>query len=101
MSAIRPLVTWTPWVPTKVKKADRNALRDGPAPFATMPANSVASMNRKAAPSTNVRAAKYETSVPGVFAAGDARRGQSLIVWAIREGRQCAAEVDRYLSAAA
>jgi glutamate synthase (NADPH) small chain len=40
----------------------------------------------------------YETSVDGVFAAGDARRGQSLIVWAINEGRQCARMVDRYLS---
>lgn len=39
----------------------------------------------------------YETSVRGVFAAGDTRRGQSLVVWAIREGRQCAASVDRYL----
>lgn len=47
----------------------------------------------------NVRAlAPYTTSVPGVFAAGDARRGQSLIVWAINEGRQCARMVDRYLS---
>ncbi|HSD79742.1 MAG TPA: glutamate synthase subunit beta [Solirubrobacteraceae bacterium] len=45
----------------------------------------------------NVRAGTYETSVPGVFAAGDARRGQSLIVWAINEGRQCARVVDRYL----
>jgi glutamate synthase (NADPH) small chain len=35
--------------------------------------------------------------VPGVFAAGDARRGQSLIVWAINEGRQCARMVDRFL----
>ncbi len=41
----------------------------------------------------------YTTSVDGVFAAGDARRGQSLIVWAINEGRQCARMVDRYLSA--
>ncbi|HVE38368.1 MAG TPA: glutamate synthase subunit beta [Planctomycetota bacterium] len=40
---------------------------------------------------------KFATSVQGVFAAGDARRGQSLIVWAIAEGRQCAREVDRYL----
>ncbi|MDE3070596.1 MAG: FAD-dependent oxidoreductase, partial [Acidobacteriota bacterium] len=39
----------------------------------------------------------YETSVPGIFAAGDARRGQSLIVWAINEGRQCARVVDRHL----
>ena len=39
----------------------------------------------------------YTTSVEGVFAAGDARRGQSLIVWAINEGRQCARMVDRYL----
>ena len=47
----------------------------------------------------NVKAVKpYTTSVEGVFAAGDARRGQSLIVWAINEGRQCARMVDRYLA---
>jgi glutamate synthase (NADPH/NADH) small chain len=40
---------------------------------------------------------KYATSVPGVFAAGDARRGQSLVVWAINEGRGAARECDRYL----
>lgn len=40
---------------------------------------------------------KYSTSVDGVFAAGDMRRGQSLVVWAINEGRQAAREVDRYL----
>jgi len=50
----------------------------------------------------NVRAAtegpgSYATSVPRVFAAGDMRRGQSLVVWAIREGRQCAREVDLFL----
>jgi glutamate synthase (NADPH/NADH) small chain len=39
----------------------------------------------------------YATSVKGVFAAGDMRRGQSLVVWAIREGRQCARSVDQYL----
>ena len=41
----------------------------------------------------------YATSVPKVFAAGDMRRGQSLVVWAIREGRQCAREVDAFLRA--
>jgi glutamate synthase (NADPH/NADH) small chain len=47
----------------------------------------------------NVKAVKpYTSSVDGVFAAGDARRGQSLIVWAINEGRQCARMVDRYLA---
>jgi glutamate synthase (NADPH/NADH) small chain len=46
----------------------------------------------------NVRASTYATSVDGVFAAGDARRGQSLIVWAINEGRQCARMVDRHLA---
>ena len=40
---------------------------------------------------------RYATSVPGVFAAGDARRGQSLVVWAINEGRGAARECDRYL----
>ena len=39
----------------------------------------------------------YGTSVPGVFSAGDMRRGQSLVVWAIHEGRGAAREVDRYL----
>lgn len=47
----------------------------------------------------NVRTASgaYVTNVPGIFCAGDMRRGQSLVVWAISEGRQVAAEVDRYL----
>ncbi|MGH2834909.1 MAG: glutamate synthase subunit beta [Solirubrobacteraceae bacterium] len=50
-------------------------------------------------PRGNVKAVSpYTTSVDGVFAAGDARRGQSLIVWAINEGRQCARMVDRYLA---
>jgi glutamate synthase (NADPH/NADH) small chain len=39
----------------------------------------------------------YMSSVPGVFAAGDMRRGQSLVVWAISEGRKAAACVDQYL----
>ncbi|WP_068484476.1 glutamate synthase subunit beta [Pseudoclavibacter helvolus] len=43
------------------------------------------------------RTAEYETELPGVFVAGDAGRGQSLIVWAIAEGRAAAASVDRYL----
>ncbi len=50
----------------------------------------------------NVKAATegegcYQTSNPKVFAAGDMRRGQSLVVWAIREGRQCARAVDEFL----
>jgi glutamate synthase (NADPH) small chain len=40
---------------------------------------------------------QYMTNVPGVFVAGDAGRGQSLIVWAIAEGRSCAAGVDAWL----
>ena len=39
----------------------------------------------------------YATSIPGVWSAGDMRRGQSLVVWAIREGRQCARSVDEAL----
>jgi glutamate synthase (NADPH/NADH) small chain len=48
---------------------------------------------------TNVKAdyGRYSTNVEGVFAAGDARRGQSLVVWAINEGRGAARECDRYL----
>lgn len=40
---------------------------------------------------------RFATSVEGVFAAGDCRRGQSLVVWAISEGRQAAAQVDKFL----
>ncbi len=50
-------------------------------------------------PRGNVQAtmADYKTSVPKLFAAGDMRRGQSLVVWAIREGRQCARAIDEML----
>ncbi|HMR32888.1 MAG TPA: glutamate synthase subunit beta [Geminicoccaceae bacterium] len=50
-------------------------------------------------PRGNVQAtmADYRTSVPKLFAAGDMRRGQSLVVWAIREGRQCARAIDEML----
>lgn len=50
-------------------------------------------------PRSNFKAeyGKYATNVPGVFAAGDCRRGQSLVVWAINEGRQAAAACDAYL----
>jgi glutamate synthase (NADPH/NADH) small chain len=47
---------------------------------------------------TIARDAGFATNVPGVFAAGDAARGQSLIVWAIAEGRAVAAAVDRHLT---
>ena len=47
----------------------------------------------------NVRAnmSDYQTSLPKVFSAGDMRRGQSLVVWAIREGRLCARAIDTFL----
>ncbi len=50
-------------------------------------------------PRSNVKAdtENYRTSIDRVFAAGDMRRGQSLVVWAIREGRQCARAVDEFL----
>jgi glutamate synthase (NADPH/NADH) small chain len=50
-------------------------------------------------PRSNAKAehGKFSTSVPGIFAAGDMRRGQSLVVWAINEGRGAARECDRYL----
>jgi glutamate synthase (NADPH/NADH) small chain len=50
-------------------------------------------------PRSNAKAkhGQYTTSVPGIFAAGDARRGQSLVVWAFNEGRGAARECDRYL----
>ncbi|SVD34182.1 uncharacterized protein METZ01_LOCUS387036, partial [marine metagenome] len=50
-------------------------------------------------PRSNVKAeyGQFATSMEGVFAAGDMRRGQSLVVWAINEGRAAARECDRYL----
>jgi glutamate synthase (NADPH/NADH) small chain len=53
-------------------------------------------------PRTNVKADfdKYHTNIPGVFAAGDCRRGQSLVVWAFNEGRGAARECDRFLMGA-
>jgi len=50
-------------------------------------------------PRGNVKAdtINYRSSLDKVFAAGDMRRGQSLVVWAIREGRQCAHAVDKFL----
>ena len=50
-------------------------------------------------PRTNIKAdyGKYQTSIPNVFAAGDCRRGQSLVVWAFNEGRGAARECDRFL----
>jgi glutamate synthase (NADPH/NADH) small chain len=47
---------------------------------------------------SNVKTQNFHTSVDGVFSAGDMRRGQSLVVWAIYEGRECAVAVDEYLS---
>jgi len=46
---------------------------------------------------SNIKTSRYQTANPRIFAAGDARRGQSLVVWAIFEGRECAREVDRFL----
>jgi glutamate synthase (NADPH/NADH) small chain len=48
----------------------------------------------------NVKASekKYATNIPKIFCCGDMRRGQSLVVWAISEGRECARKVDEYLS---
>jgi glutamate synthase (NADPH/NADH) small chain len=48
---------------------------------------------------SNINASEtdYMTNVEGIFAAGDARRGQSLVVWAIHEGRGAARECDRWL----
>ncbi|MBI2182568.1 MAG: glutamate synthase, partial [Deltaproteobacteria bacterium] len=50
-------------------------------------------------PRSNAKAefGQFSTNAPGIFAAGDCRRGQSLVVWAINEGRGAARECDRYL----
>jgi len=48
----------------------------------------------------NVRASEktYKTNINKIFAAGDIRRGQSLVVWAISEGRECARKIDEFLT---
>jgi glutamate synthase (NADPH/NADH) small chain len=46
----------------------------------------------------NIVTENFQTSEPGIFAAGDSRRGQSLVVWAIAEGRQAAAAMDEFLT---
>jgi glutamate synthase (NADPH/NADH) small chain len=64
---------------------------------AVLDAFGVAKDARGNAKATTEGAGAYATNVPKVFAAGDTRRGQSLVVWAIREGRQCARAVDEFL----
>ena len=71
------------------------------APVATvLEAFGVAKDSRGQAKASTDGAASYGTNVSSVFAAGDMRRGQSLVVWAIREGRQAARAVDEYLMGA-
>jgi glutamate synthase (NADPH/NADH) small chain len=56
-------------------------------------------LNINLTPTGNVDAndTKYKTSIENLFAAGDSRRGQSRVVWAIKEGRQCAHSIDEFL----
>jgi len=62
------------------------------------PDGAIAQLKLKLDARSNVQVDEnYMTSVPGVFAAGDMRRGQSLVVWAISEGRQAARGVDQFL----
>ena len=55
------------------------------------------SVQRDARSNVQAEYGQYTTNIPGVFAAGDCRRGQSLVVWAFNEGRQAARECDFYL----
>ena len=59
----------------------------------------ISSLGVKLTPAGNLDAneTEYKTSIDKFFAAGDSRRGQSLVVWAIREGRQCARSIDQFL----
>ncbi|XP_043207721.1 glutamate synthase [NADH]-like isoform X1 [Amphibalanus amphitrite] len=81
----------------QVFKADLVILAMG---FLGPEADLIKQMELEQDPRSNVKTppGKYNTSLPGVFAAGDCRRGQSLIVWAISEGRQVARQVDEFLS---
>ena len=80
----------------RVLKADLVLLAMG---FLGPEDSAIEQLGVKRDPRSNAEAeyGKFATSVPGVFAAGDCRRGQSLIVWAINEGRGAARECDRYL----
>ncbi|MEN8251288.1 MAG: glutamate synthase, partial [Bacteroidota bacterium] len=55
-------------------------------------------LNKTERGNIQVKEGSYTTAIEGVFAAGDCRRGQSLVVWAIKEGREAAEECHRYLS---
>ena len=67
----------------------------GPAPGRAWSSSPASSSTRAAMSRANTL--DYRTSVAEIFAAGDMRRGQSLVVWAIREGRQCARAIDEFL----
>ena len=105
----------------KVQTVDWSVERPGVAPFSPMPDTEqlieadlvflalgflgpepviAEQFGLESGPRSNILAntEDYETSQPGIFAAGDCRRGQSLVVWAIREGRQAAEVCDRYLT---
>ena len=60
-------------------------------------ARQISASNAIRAPTCKAEHDKYTTNIKGVFAAGDCRRGQSLVVWAFNEGRGAARECDRYL----
>lgn len=78
----------------KVRKADIILIAMG---FLGPEENIIKQLGLKTTARSNVDAEKYRTNIEGVFAAGDMRRGQSLVVWAIKEGREAAREVDRHL----
>lgn len=59
----------------------------------------IAELDLKTDERSNIQTERFATSAEGVFSAGDCRRGQSLVVWAIHEGRECAVAVDEYLTA--
>ena len=73
------------------------AARDGLPRARAAAAAAISASSASRAPTSKAEHGKYATSIQGVFAAGDCRRGQSLVVWAINEGRGAARECDRYL----
>ena len=68
--------------------------------LSTLPLAQLQNIERDARTNVKAEHEKYITSIPGVFAAGDCRRGQSLVVWAFNEGRGAARECDRFLMGA-
>ncbi|CAL2043601.1 unnamed protein product [Caenorhabditis brenneri] len=104
----RGTISQMPWSPEfckgysnhrKHESGSQNIRNNGGNIFVGPEKSVIEQLNLKTDPRSNILTTKdkYDSDVAKVFAAGDCRRGQSLVVWAIHEGRQAARQVDEYL----